>query len=143
MWWGKRSLSQEKSGSLSKRRFDTYCYARFSAPSDSFGRLSFPPDSDLVAGGICGHVLLGSVLHFHIAFRQPTRGLRLYRSGLKLGCQRKQWQRRGSEGCCSGELSEGQHIRYPLCDGSTKFGNPCPLRQPPPSPALYSDHDHH
>ena len=103
-------------------RFDTYFYARCSAPSDSFSRLSFPPDSDLVAGGICGHVVLGSVLHVHIALRQPTRGLRLYRSGLKLGCQRKQWQRQGSEGCCSGELSEGQHIRYPLCDGSTKFG---------------------
>ena len=82
--------------------------------------------------------MLGSVLHVHIVFRQPTQGLRVYRSGLKLGCQGKQWQCRGSEGCCSGELREGHYIRYPLRRWFHKVRvTPAPFVKPPlPQPCI-------
>ena len=101
-------LANKKQGRLANvfgDRFDTYFYARCSAAS-SFSRLS------------CVGVRVACPYRVSTA-NTGSQGLQVR---LEAGLPAQAMAAPGSEGCCSGELREGQHIRYPLCDGSTKFG---------------------
>ena len=86
-------------------RFDTYFYARCSAAS----RLIFRPDSDLVAGRhlrACVGVRVACPHRVSTA-NAGSQGLQVR---LEAGLPAQALAAPRSEGCCSGELREGQHI---------------------------------
>ena len=98
--------------------------------SGSFSHLSFRPDSDLVAGRYlraCVGVRVACPYRVSTA-NTGSQGLQVrVEAGLPA-----QAMAAPSEGCCSGELREGQHIRYPLrrCFHKVRV-TPAPLSNPP------------